>query len=113
MDHSRGGRSTRARGQGILAPCCYPPPVASTVFLHPKDARAIAQGHPWVYREAIAEKPSKLRPGQVVEVAGPGRPFLARGLYDPGSAIAVRVWTRKDDERIDEPMIVERLRAAA
>ena len=87
--------------------------MASTVFLHPKDARAIAQGHPWVYREAIAEKPSKLRPGQVVEVAGPGRPFLGRGLYEPGAAIAVRVWTRRDDERIDEPMIVERLRAAA
>lgn len=85
----------------------------STVFLHPKDARAIALGHPWVYREAIAEKPAKLKPGQVVEVAGPGRPFLARGIYDPGAAVAVRVWTRRDDERIDEPMIVARLSAAA
>jgi 23S rRNA (cytosine1962-C5)-methyltransferase len=113
MDHRRGARSTRGRARRIGVTACYPPAVASTVFLHPKDARAVAQGHPWVYREAIAEKPSKLRPGQVVEVAAPGRPFLARGIYEPGSAIAVRVWTRNEDERIDEPMIVERLRAAA
>jgi 23S rRNA (cytosine1962-C5)-methyltransferase len=86
--------------------------VAATVFLHPKDSRAIAQGHPWVYREAIAEKPSKLRPGQVVDVAGPGRPFLGRGIYDPGSAIAVRVWTRDDGTRIDEATIAARLTAA-
>jgi 23S rRNA (cytosine1962-C5)-methyltransferase len=86
--------------------------VASTVFLHPKDSRAIGQGHPWVYREAIAEKPAKLRPGQVVEVAGPGRPFLGRGIYDPGSSIAVRIWTREEDERIDETLLVRRLAAA-
>lgn len=82
------------------------------MFLHPKDSRAIAQGHPWVYREAVAEKPTKLRAGQVVEVAGPGRPFLGRGIYDPGSSIAVRVWTRQDGERIDETLVAARLRAA-
>jgi 23S rRNA (cytosine1962-C5)-methyltransferase len=86
--------------------------VASTVFLHAKDSRAIAQGHPWVYREAIAEKPQKLKPGQVVEIAGPGRPFLGLGIYDPGSSIAVRVWTRTEGERIDETMIAARLKAA-
>lgn len=86
--------------------------MAFTVFLHPKDSRAIAQGHPWVYREAIAEKPVKLKAGQVVEVAGPGRPFLGRGIFDPGSSIAVRVWTRRDGERIDDAMIEARLRAA-
>jgi 23S rRNA (cytosine1962-C5)-methyltransferase len=87
--------------------------VVSTVFLHAKDSRAIAQGHPWVYREAIAEKPQKLKPGQVVAVAGPGRPFLGLGIWDPGSSVAVRVWTRTEGERIDESMIAARLRAAA
>ncbi len=87
--------------------------MTATVFLHPKDSRAIAQGHPWVYREAVAEKPSKLRAGQVVDVAGPGRPFLGRGIFDPGSSIAVRVWTRVEGERVDEELIASRLRAAA
>jgi 23S rRNA (cytosine1962-C5)-methyltransferase len=83
------------------------------VFLHPKDSRAIAQGHPWVYREAIAEKPKNLRSGQACDVAGPGRPFIGRGIYDGGSSIAVRVWTREDGVRVDEPLIEMRLRAAA
>jgi 23S rRNA (cytosine1962-C5)-methyltransferase len=87
--------------------------VTATVFLHPKDSRAIAQGHPWVYREAVAEKPQKLKAGQVVDVAGPGRPFLARGIYDPGSSIAVRVWTREENVRVDEEMIAARLLAAS
>jgi 23S rRNA (cytosine1962-C5)-methyltransferase len=87
--------------------------VTATVFLHPKDSRAIAQGHPWVYREAVAEKPQKLKAGQVVDVAGPGRPFLGRGIYDPGTGIAVRVWTRDERERVDEEMIAARLLAAS
>lgn len=109
-------RKTVGRSQAPYRQCDrlgYLPAVASAVFLHPKDSRAIAQGHPWVYREAIAEKPTKLKPGQVVEVTGPGRPFLGRGIYDPGSSIAVRVWTRTEGERIDEAMIAARFKAAA
>lgn len=84
----------------------------ATVFLHAKDSRAIAQGHPWVYREAIAERPKTLKPGQVVNVAGPGRPYLGTGIFDPGSSIAVRVWSRTEGERIDETLIAARLSAA-
>ena len=83
------------------------------VLLHAKDARAIAHGHPWVYREAIAERPRDLKPGEIVEIGAPGREFLGTGIADPASGIAVRVWSREPGERIDEVLISRRLRAAA
>jgi len=54
----------------------------------------IAHGHPWVWREAIARGLESARAGEVVQVlAGDGTP-VGRGLVDPASPIAVRLWTR-------------------
>lgn len=83
------------------------------VHLHPKDARAVAQGHPWVYREAVAERPRDLKSGEIVEVKSPGREYLATGIADPASGVYVRVWTREPGERIDGALITRRLREAA
>lgn len=83
------------------------------VRLNPKDARAVAQGHPWVYREAIAEKPRNLKQGEVVDIGDAARDFVARGIYDAAAPVAVRVWTRDRDERIDAELIARRIRDAA
>ncbi len=54
----------------------------------------IAHGHPGVWREAIAKGLEGARAGEVVQVlAGDGTP-VGRGLVDPSSPIAVRLWTR-------------------
>src|SRR5579883_2493389 len=54
----------------------------------------IAHGHPWVWREAVARGLEGARAGEVVQVlAGDGTP-VGRGLVDPRSPIAVRLWTR-------------------
>src|SRR5262245_5870407 len=53
-------------------------------------ARAIRDGHPWVFRDAIAGAP-RLEDGTVVRLlARDGRP-LATGFWDSRSAIAVRI----------------------
>jgi 23S rRNA (cytosine1962-C5)-methyltransferase len=64
------------------------PPAAITLA---KDlARAIRDGHPWIFRDAVAGAPG-LENGTVVRVlAGDGR-FLATGFWDSRSAIAVRI----------------------
>ena len=63
------------------------------VTLRKRLARAIGGGHPWVWREAIAGAP-RLPDGAVVLVAdAAGRP-LARGFWDAGSPIAVRLLAR-------------------
>src|SRR5262245_8796544 len=53
-------------------------------------ARALREGHPWVFRDAIEGAP-RLESGALVELrARDGRP-LGVGFWDARSAIAVRV----------------------
>jgi 23S rRNA (cytosine1962-C5)-methyltransferase len=67
--------------------------------------RAVAHGHPWIYRDALV--PFTATPGSVATVLdGKGR-FLARGLVEDGP-IAVRVWTTRD-RPIDATLVASRL----
>lgn len=63
-------------------------------------ARHLRAGHPWVFRKAVERAPGRLPPGAVVDVTEDGR-FVARGYYDPHSAISVRILTREPAEAID------------
>jgi 23S rRNA (cytosine1962-C5)-methyltransferase len=63
-------------------------------------ARHLRAGHPWVFRKAIEKAPKGLAPGAIVDVTDDGR-FVARGYYDPHSAITVRILTREPAETID------------
>jgi 23S rRNA (cytosine1962-C5)-methyltransferase len=72
--------------------------------------RHLRAGHPWVFRRALATPP-RVPAGSVVDLTENGR-FVARGYYDPLSAIAVRVLTRDEAERIDTAFFARRLRQA-
>jgi 23S rRNA (cytosine1962-C5)-methyltransferase len=63
-------------------------------------ARHLRAGHPWVFRKAIEKAPKGLAAGAIVDVTDGGR-FVARGYFDPHSAIQVRVLTREQAEEID------------
>ncbi len=63
-------------------------------------ARHLRAGHPWVFRKAIEKAPKGLAAGAVVDVTDEGR-FVARGYYDPHSAISVRILTREPAEAVD------------
>ena len=63
-------------------------------------ARHLRAGHPWVFRKAIEKAPKGLAPGAIVDVTEDGR-FVARGYFDPHSAITVRILTREPAEAID------------
>jgi 23S rRNA (cytosine1962-C5)-methyltransferase len=53
-------------------------------------SRALRQGHPWVFREAIGEKRG-IAPGAIVAIAEKRGRELAYGYFDPAGPIAVRV----------------------
>ncbi len=62
----------------------------TAVTLRKNLARALRQGHPWVFRDAL-DRPPALPDGAAVEVrTRDGRP-VAVGFWDARSAIAVRV----------------------
>jgi 23S rRNA (cytosine1962-C5)-methyltransferase len=72
-------------------------------------SRVIAQGHPWVYRNALARFDAE--PGQVLSIRNKQGKFLARGVADQGP-IGVRVLTTRDEE-ISFELFASRIEAAA
>jgi 23S rRNA (cytosine1962-C5)-methyltransferase len=65
-------------------------PASAKVILRKNLVRALRQGHPWIFRDALAEAPT-IPSGTMVAVAGrDGRP-LAYGFWDCTGPIAVRV----------------------
>ena len=74
-------------------------------------ARHLRAGHPWVFRKAVEKAPRGLEAGAIVDVVEDGR-FVARGYYDPHSAISVRILTRDAAEGIDDAFWRNRVRRA-
>ncbi len=72
--------------------------------------RHLRAGHPWVFRKGLETVP-KIPPGSVVDVTEHGK-FVARGYFDPHSAIAVRVLTRDPAETIDETFFARAVQRA-
>jgi 23S rRNA (cytosine1962-C5)-methyltransferase len=72
--------------------------------------RHLRAGHPWVFRQALV-RPPKAPPGEVIDVVSGGR-FVARGLYDPLSPIAVRLYSLDSGEAIDRALFARRLAQA-
>jgi 23S rRNA (cytosine1962-C5)-methyltransferase len=69
-------------------------------------------GHPWVFAQAIERVEGGVSAGDEVQVLdGRGNP-LGRGLYSPGSAIPVRLFTRDASRAIDRELFAERIEAA-
>jgi 23S rRNA (cytosine1962-C5)-methyltransferase len=72
--------------------------------------RHLRAGHPWVFRKALEQVP-RVPAGSVVDLTEGGK-FVARGYFDPHSAIAVRVLTRDPRENIDAAFIARRVKQA-
>jgi len=84
--------------------------VARLRLLRPLE-RAVSMGHPWLYADAL-ERGNGLAAGAEVQLlTRNGRP-LAVGLYDPGSPLAVRVYSLDPKERLDAAFVRRRLHAA-
>jgi 23S rRNA (cytosine1962-C5)-methyltransferase len=66
-------------------------------------------GHPWVFAQAVERVEGGAAPGEDVEVRDARNHSLGRGLYSPGSAIVVRLYTRNSETRIDGSLFAERI----
>jgi 23S rRNA (cytosine1962-C5)-methyltransferase len=68
-------------------------PVREVTLRNKGAAERLLRGHPWVWREAIATGFDGCAPGEEVQVNAPDGSAVGRGLTDPTSPIAVRMWT--------------------
>jgi 23S rRNA (cytosine1962-C5)-methyltransferase len=82
--------------------------VLEIALRHGGAADRLAHGHPWVWREAIARGLEKAAPGQEVQVVAADGTPVGRGLADPASPIAVRLWTR-GNAPVDEALFRDRV----
>jgi len=74
--------------------------------------RALRQGHPWVFDQSITEQSHAGVPGDLAVIFDDKRRFLAIGLYDPTSAIRVRILQSRDSATIDTNWFQNKLTAA-
>lgn len=98
---------------GILADIPRPGVRRIALRVTPAAERALRQGHPWLFDQAICQQSYDGQPGDLAIVFDRRRRFLAVGLYDPGSPIRVRVLQRGEPATIDRDWFRARLAAAA
>jgi 23S rRNA (cytosine1962-C5)-methyltransferase len=72
--------------------------------------RTLGQGHPWIWRDALA--PHGAAAGEVVTVVDRRGAFVARGIADDGP-IGVRVLTTDAREPVDDALLGRRIAQAA
>jgi 23S rRNA (cytosine1962-C5)-methyltransferase len=75
-----------------------------------RGARRWAQGHPWIYRSDVLERPAG--PAGAVRVLNEGGGFLGLALWSPASEISLRLLGR-EEVAVDGGWLRERLAAAA
>ncbi len=85
--------------------------VDGRVILKSRRARPFFARHPWVFDSSIERVLEKPEAGDEVTVVSSEGQFIARGLFNPGSAIRVRLY-RWDDGPLDESFWTHRLESA-
>ena len=109
MQGSPAGKSTPSRT-----------PVSSTevaagvvrVWLKPRRAEPFFGRHPWVFAGAIARYEADLTVGMQVALCSAEGEFIAYGLANPASNIAVRLYSWAVDRPIDEFLWREKIQRA-
>jgi len=75
--------------------------------------RALRLGHPWIFDQSITEQSHAGAPGNLAVIFDEKRRFLAVGLYDPTSAIRVRILQSRDPATINVDWFQNKLNIAA
>lgn len=81
------------------------------VILRPRRARPFFARHPWVFDTSIQRVEGDPQVGAEVDVLSAEGKFVARGLYNPGSTIRVRLY-RWDDGPLDAAHWASRMESA-
>lgn len=81
--------------------------------ISPPAEHALRQGHPWIFDQSIAWQSHVGAPGDLAVIFDDKRRFLAIGLYDPTSAIRVRILQSREPATINADWFQNKLVMAA
>lgn len=96
---------------GIAAKAWQVSPVPKAVLL-PGHVQPVWAGHPWIFAQAVARIDGGATAGDPIDVMDPRGNWLGRGLYSPGSAIVVRICTRRPEVELDAAFFVAKIEQA-
>ena len=82
------------------------------VVIEAGHVQPVWAGHPWVFAQAIDRIEGGVAPGDEILVRDARGNTLGRGLYSPGSAIPVRLFTRDANTAIDGALFNDRIARA-
>lgn len=82
------------------------------LYLKPRRARPLFGHHPWVFERAIGRIEGEPKAGDAVELRTDRGEFVAHGLFNPNSAIRVRLYSWRQEKPINEEMIARRVHDA-
>src|SRR5262245_13093279 len=72
----------------------------------------LGAGDPWIFRDAHGWRPMREAAADLIDVLDDTGAFVARGIYDPQSPIAIRVFARSPDTVLDAATIEKRVQRA-
>jgi 23S rRNA (cytosine1962-C5)-methyltransferase len=81
----------------------------SRVILKPRKALPFFSRHPWVFAGAIQTTSNRVAAGDEVIVEDDVGRFVARGIFNPNSNIAVRLYSWNEAEPLDRSFWSSRL----
>lgn len=73
-----------------------------SIKVNAEAARALVNGHPWVYRHAIVNTAFSAAAGDIVDIVDAAGNFLGRGGYETEGVVAARIFTRDEKTAIDD-----------
>ena len=82
------------------------------VILLPGHVQPVWAGHPWIFAQAISRVEGGATAGDSIDVIDPKGNWLGRGLYSPGTAIPVRIYTRNPKEELDTGFFIRKIERA-
>ena len=71
------------------------------LVLKPGRERSLIRRHPWIFSGAVVKVVGDPQFGETVDVVSSSREFLAKAAYSPNSNIIGRIWTWKENEKVD------------
>lgn len=91
-----------------------PDPFSDRIALHltPAAVRAVRDGHPWVFDQAVVRQNRSTAAGALAVLFDRKRRFVGIGLYDPDSPIRVRVLHQGAPATIDRQWLAARIQTA-